>query len=76
MKWMNGRVLEWERGSQGLPRVNQAEFLAALNAWAKRRGLAWNETWQDRNTRLFGKGKGKKGDRRAECGYRKVEGGK
>lgn len=76
MKMMNGRVLEWERGSQGLPRVNQREFLDALNAWAKRRGMAWNETWQDRNTRLFGKGKRKGGTRIAECGARKGEGGK
>jgi hypothetical protein len=46
MKKMNGHVLEIEPGTCGEGRINNAEFNAALNAWARRRGIDWGSPFR------------------------------
>lgn len=59
MKKMNRKPLAIEDGTPGVPRVNSREFKDALDAWAKRRGINFNETWAQKNARLYKK-KGEK----------------
>lgn len=39
---MNGRTLEIEPGMLGYQQINIRGINAALNAWAKRRGIRWD----------------------------------
>jgi len=62
MKWMNNKVLEWEQGTVGYPEemLYVAEINAALNAWAKRKGITWGPAYaRSTQQQLFAKRKHK-----------------
>jgi hypothetical protein len=43
---MNGKTLEIEPGTIGCEQLDCAAMNRALNAWAKRRGIAWDNPFR------------------------------
>lgn len=43
---MNGKILEIEPGTIGYEQLDCAAFNRALNAWAKRRGIPWENPFR------------------------------
>jgi hypothetical protein len=43
---MNGKTLEIEPGTIGCEQLDCAAFNRALNAWAKRRGITWDNPFR------------------------------
>ena len=58
---MNGKILELEQGTIGYQNINVTGINKALNAWAKRRGIAWESRF---NREFTGGGRDDKKRRR------------
>lgn len=46
MKKMNGKVIEFEPGTIGYQHFDAAAMNRALNAWARRRGISWDNPFR------------------------------
>jgi len=43
---MNGKILEFEPGTIGYQHFDAAAMNRALNAWARRRGIVWDNPYR------------------------------
>jgi hypothetical protein len=51
VKRMNGKILELEPGTIGYQNINVTGINKALNQWAKRRGISWENRFNRDNTK-------------------------